>query len=1300
MSSCLVTGWGSGAYGMSPWGGGLNAVPGGPLPVELPFDVYCVGPCGPMSVITTYVGVSEAGGADQFIVDPITLDQVLRSGGAFSTTDVRIIITSSVPQVFTFDFTAKFDALPVDFSDLVSRHVFLGVTDAAGPCAGLFFSKSGIMYVGGVHHDGSGNLVVDSVTQHLPNSELLVSETDYWSVRIAANFTTGGVYVYVTKTSELQTIGHQLRYVLPVIPATALALSPTDRTLLSVRGTAGQPAQLSLDSVCLGSGFIVPNLPPIADAGLDQATRTCSIIQLDGSRSFDPEGAAITYKWRLIDAPLGSMFMFDGVDGRTFDTVSGFTNKFYSVSLGTFHAISPLQVGDVLVVAGEPYTITGTATDGFGFHVLVDGFVLLDTLLNSTFKFLAQNGLSGPTTAKPTFLPDLAGLWKFDLVVFDGGITSPASVVVVNVTESPVPRGCIPDVRFVWGYLSNIWNLVDDKDRITTFWSAAAQVAANELLSLWQIDFSKSLRDAQRTFQRRWLHYDPPLRETLPDLTEVRAIQQGCRSVELSTAGTSDFAATTITLTSSALSAPVTFTFPGGALTPLSIKNLLQSALQLADSRFRVDLIEKRPIPSTVNVLRVFAPFAFTLTHNGATPFLVDFDNMHPNGSSGAALGSFTYRVDRSLSGLDITEGDILILDGVGYRILRVTNEVNDTWISQRLLLLDALPSTPPTTWAIPGKTTSSSLDFYSGLVASGDKAVFAVVDNESGAETRFTVDVYGATENAASVLSADTLPLSHFLLDTESYSVELVEVRRYNYIPLDDLVVDIPFLQETIVNKDDSTILRRNLDFYIETFREKNAIRFNAVVWDTPPADTLWAETTYLDGRWVLEQNFGIPAEFTLDDLSELPSNVDYLSAVRGLWYSYFNGPTLFNLRAGSQILLGLPFAEQAGTIEEIRTDFSPTMGRILIRDLENKELVRSYTFPVDLILETNPETGVPYVVGDSVAHFAPLVTGVEVVDWRKNNKWFEGYLNQGLFLEVEKFHKFLVRVDSAAFNLPALLFMQSFVRRIKPTYTFPLFVVQKSIGDTEVSTTDLVDLTGTINLFDGACFINTFGAATMFDEPDASGGGWRSQLDTDSDPATAAPVFPAAQSVLWGLDKNLLCPEDYILATSIIEAGAPFYPTLDSIFALDTEIHTEDFALFQDSWVTFLPAVPYGIVLFPQSGITIGSPGTITDLSLDIVGDYGSDDPNFQIVITKNAGDLAPIAFTMTPGNSFHFHAVVNIPVIAGDVLFIRVMPAGVDPTPAPFWKSISIQLSASMMWALDTQLPAGKYLAFKVL
>jgi len=1156
-------GFGGGPWGGGPWGGALYI----PATIEN-FDIFCFEDAT-MFTILSDPNVSTVGNGSQFNPNAGTLDLEICSGGAFLDDDARLIVTTSVPQSFTVEWIVDFANLPNDFTDLINQHIYLGCTDAAGPLVGFFFSKVGIAYTGSVSFSGTGDIQLDTSFQVIPGSAVYVSEGEYWVIRAAADLNVGVVYFYVTKQSDLASTGHQLRAILPVIPYTAAASPPTDRSLVSVHGTALNQVCAFLDKFCLGSALIIPNLAPVANAGADQAARTCSIIQLDGSQSFDPEGASLTYQWRLIEAPLTSVFGISREDGRTYPlaTPTGFTDKFHSTELGVVDAADPLDVGvggDVLRIDGDVYTIAGTGIDGNGFYVQLGAAVLSDSLSGQYFRVLRQRGISGGTTVNPTFYPDVPGFYSFDLIVFDGGLSSAASATIVNVLESPLPRGCTPDLAFIFDYLSDFWKLVEGRDRISVFWGALAQVAATELFTLWQTEYSKSLRDIQRVFVRRWLHYDLLLGEPLPELTTIRPLFGGVTSAFFSTGGVGGIQGTVFEVESGVLAATVSFPLSVAApTTPTLLAAHLQERLRaLADSRFTAQVVEDRV--SGDEAVRIDAPFPFTIGSNTTTTqFTVGAEGRPPTGTTGAAVGNRTYKVERSLEGLGIQEDDFLVLDGVAYRIVRVIDNAGDTYPYQRVVVKEELPVAPTGTWDLTGWVQSELLDFYGGLVDQGDYVDFEVSEvsqeNAPTVATHSEVETLalGVNETQSSRLAVDQWSIGAAVAD-DTLNVYLARVNRRRYVPVDELVQDIPTLQQFIVLEDDETTLRRNLDFFIEEVRGHNAIRFSVGlgtdlgdVWEAVrPPNRLWAEYTYIDNNPLIEDNFGLAVEFTVDQLEQLPSNVDYLSAVRGLFYAFYNGPTLYNLRVGVQILLGLPFVEEPGTIEEIRTDFSSNNGRILIRDTANTEIVRSYSFPRDLALETNPATGATYAVGDVVEQFAPLVEGTDIIDWITDPTWFEGMLSQGIFFEVEKFHQFVVQVDEAAFNLAALLFVQNFILKIKPTYTFPRFIVRKEISETEISVTDDVEYTGTLYLNDSVC-APLLGVSWMYDQPRPAGGGWRNQYDGDEDPSTT-PTFPTPESpVRWGFDKTWLCPNDEVTAYYSETFSTSFTPKFDSAFA-----------------------------------------------------------------------------------------------------------------------------------------------------
>jgi len=1222
-----VGGYGGGPAGRVPWGGAGTGPGEGAfetLPYTSSWNIFDLQP-DDMDRVAVFYEVSTSGSSSGYVVGSWSLI----SGGAYPPTEQDLTITGvTVPATFTIEYRVNFKMLPDNFSSTEDDHIYLSATDIQGPCFGLFVSKAGLRYTGSVHIDlGTGDLITDHPVQDLPGSATYIEEDVPFVIRAVVDGPNELVYLFVTREDELATTGHVLRALLPTIDASTATYPPVERVLILVRGTVADQRWAELTSYHFSQSLLIPNLAPRADAGIDQAVRACSIIQLDGSASFDPEGEPITYEWRLIDGPTPSEFVFEGNDGSTspLPTPTGFTDEFYSEELKDENALEPIQTGDVITVGGVSYTID-TIVGGPPFHVVVELPQIPDNLSLAPFKLLRQSGISGPTSVKPTFYPDAPGFYVFDLRVHDGVLWSTPSglnrdIVLVNVLESPLPRGCVPDLRFVFNYLSDFWSLVEGREQIATFWSSLAQVAATELMTLWQHEYNKSHRDIQRTFIRRWLHYDTLLGEPIPELTRIRAIWGGVTSSAMS-GPTAGISGTTLVVSSPLLDEDVTITVSYPDPVPpeylaLELGNRLRDR---ADSRFSVTVIEDRT--SGDSYVRIDAPFPFTIGAGTIPVFTTGDEGRAPSGSAGSSTATRTYKVERSLAGLGLQEDDLLVLDGVAYRIARLLDEPTDDLAYQRVVVKRDLPASPSSDWRISGYITSELLDFYAGLVTEGDhvdlEVVEAGVENAPSAERVELVacTAWGVAETKPSALAMDFWPVGEQLAD-EDLEVRLARVVRRSYIPVDELVTDVPTLQEFIEIEDDTATLRRNVDFYIEEFRGQNSIRFVSgqgggydVFEGARPPNRLWAEYTYIDNAPVIEANFGLPVELTRDQLAELPGTVDYLSAVRGLWYAYYNGPTLYNLRVGAQILLGLPFAEQAGTIEEIREDFLSKQARMLIRDEDRTEIVRSYTYPKALEREVNPATGERYAVGDRVEKFAPLVEGVEVIDYIKDPDWFLGLLNQGTFYEVEKLHKFLVRVSDEAFNLSALLFVQNFIRKVKPTYTYPLFLVQKNVADTEISVVDEVEYSGSLRLFDSLCR-GRLGASTIFDEPRAGRTnistphmGIRNRFDSDDDPDNADPTFPTPDPVAWGYDKEYLCPHDGLTAEASQYFAAPFTIQYDSVFAFDQG--AKEPLNYSDTGAPFTIPVSPGYTV--DAGKVLTNTGTITTLRLAFIGSPGA--------------------------------------------------------------------------------------------
>lgn len=1309
--------WGLGTWGLSVWGGTIVLVPG-QFPTSPLFDVYCFGPSIPTSTLPLFAGVSITPGPD-FSTDPTTLDMVITSTDS---SEGVLHVTSSVGSVSTLQVLYQTTSLPPNFNDVLNEHIFFGTVDVAGPAAGVFLSKAGIAYAG----------TSTSARQILPGSQDFVSEDEFWLMRIVVSGNTNAVYIYITKLSDIEAGSAEiLRYILPIVPYSSCPQDTSSGTWVKVKGNASHPSQIDLGSICLASKAIIPNIPPVADPGPDQAIPTCEILRLDGSGSRDAEGKALTYKWRLIDAPTGSMFGFTGSDGHTIPLLvpTGFTDHFYSASFGGVSPI-PISAGDVLVVQGKVYEIVTTGTDINGHFVQITDFLLPDSIPSSNYKIVKQNGISNPTSVNPTFYPDIPGFYKFDLTVFDGALYSTPESVVINVVQSFLPRGVIPDLRFIWNYLSDFWDLVEERDRIDTVWGALAQVAATELYTLWQIEYSKSLRDVQRTFIRRWLHYDLLLREPYPEITPMRVIFRGVDSISILNTGGA-YTGQRLDLTIPYTAAPVSITFTGvNPLTPTVIAAQIQAVLRTVDTRFVVTVV---PVDGTHSLVRIYAPFSFTVANTSTTTlFALGAQNQALQGVSGILTNPNTYKVDISLLGIDIQENDVLVVRvtdpngdyNVAARIIAPIDSAADTLRYQRLALKDALPLASSTTWYIPATAVSSQIDFWNGLVTTGDIAALEVIDEQTGQTLFYQSTVRAAVGSAANMVAFDPTAIGDFLAAPSRFVVLYWGTYRRTYMPIESLIVDIPTLQRTIKQPNENEVLRRNLDFFLETYRGSKCLRFDPTIWVTSspviPVPRLWGEYNYLDNRPTIEANFGIPVEFTLDDLSQLPSSIDYLSAVRGIWYAFLNGPTMFNLRAGTQILLGLPFAEVTGTITEIRTDFSPTQGRILIQDTAPPNVTRSYHYPSVLSLETNPTAGRAYAAGDTVSAFAPLVKGAEVIDYVKDPKWFQGWMNQGGFFEVEKFHRFIVRVNSAAFTLPSLMFVQNFIKRIKPTYTFPTFIVQEAVKDAEVDVTDQINLVGRLDVQDGAYFSSP-GTVTAWDVPDTSPGQiigglvqpwvgslsshYKQAYDTDTNDMITG-TFPTSPTpdgqTQWGFDRPIT--GNHGMAAILREVWGGGVPADDEVFVNGMPLVDLVGAIFSRKHQGSIPAAGMEV----DDAFTAAGVASYNTLTVLWKGDPGATSDSFRIKIYKNGVLQIDMPFTASsPGGNVTFASYLAPPfqitalgVVANDVITAFIVPDGGGDR-RPYYREVVVALCHStVIWNTGNAVAAGTYIAYRAL
>lgn len=198
---------------------------------------------------------------------------------------------------------------------------------------------------------------------------------------------------------------------------------------------------------------VLPNDPPIADAGDDQTALVADQVSLDGSSSYDPNGDSLFFEWTLIELPAGSSsFLIN--ENRATPSFYADREGLYKVELivddgletdvdevlisvaapneGPVANAGPDQVVDV----GDRVALNGSSSYDPDGGVLQFSWSLTSTPAGSTAT------LDNPSSALPQFTADTAGTYVISLEVSDGVTVSLPDEVRVT-AQDPGDSDCL-----------------------------------------------------------------------------------------------------------------------------------------------------------------------------------------------------------------------------------------------------------------------------------------------------------------------------------------------------------------------------------------------------------------------------------------------------------------------------------------------------------------------------------------------------------------------------------------------------------------------------------------------------------------------------------------------------------------------------------------------------------------------------------------------------------------------------------------------------------------------------------------
>lgn len=189
--------------------------------------------------------------------------------------------------------------------------------------------------------------------------------------------------------------------------------------------------------------------------------------------------------------------------------------------------------------------------------------------------------------------------------------------------------------------------------------------------------------------------------------------------------------------------------------------------------------------------------------------------------------------------------------------------------------------------------------------------------------------------------------------------------------------------------------------------------------------------------------------------------STEKYKDLLYGLFFLYAHGPDLAMVRRGLNVALGVPLARDDEAVLSIRK-YPGTDQYFVITDYN------SYLLPFGLV--PTVQEGDTLKVGEEIAVW------VEVKDYVNDGDWWinlqipdnilpyvpdgqpDAYAKPGSYADYLmrnylKHHTFLVRVNVTTFkNIESFQELGNIIRRVKPTYTTPIYIWSVPIPDEEI--------------------------------------------------------------------------------------------------------------------------------------------------------------------------------------------------------------------------------------------------------
>jgi len=256
------------------------------------------------------------------------------------------------------------------------------------------------------------------------------------------------------------------------------------------------------DSAAITAQVVVANIPPVANAGLDQSVNVGDTVNLNGGGSSDADGDALTYLWSL-SVPGGSVATLSSTTTASPTFVADVAGDYVAQLIVNDSTDDSAADTALITASAVPINNPPVANAGLDQNVTMNDTVTLDGSgstdadgdpLTYLWSLSVPGGsvatLSDPTAVSPTFVADVAGDYVAQLIVNDSTDDSAADTATITASAVPANNPPVADAGLDQSVLAGDTVTLDaggssdaDGDALTYRWSLSVPLGSGATLT-------------------------------------------------------------------------------------------------------------------------------------------------------------------------------------------------------------------------------------------------------------------------------------------------------------------------------------------------------------------------------------------------------------------------------------------------------------------------------------------------------------------------------------------------------------------------------------------------------------------------------------------------------------------------------------------------------------------------------------------------------------------------------------------------------------------------------------------------